>query len=110
MAVASCNPLRKVKEAILTRQIERALCKRRILELYLNVVELGPGLYGVGTPPQRYFGKPAAELGPGAGRTARRVAPPPHGLAPGAESPAYRRRVASIRERMARAAFLARLL
>jgi monofunctional biosynthetic peptidoglycan transglycosylase len=43
----SRNPLRKIKEAILTWQLERALPKRRILELYLNVVELGPGVYGV---------------------------------------------------------------
>ncbi len=43
----SRNPLRKAKEALLTWQLERALSKRRILELYLNVVELGPGVYGV---------------------------------------------------------------
>ena len=61
----SRNPWRKAKEAILTWQMERALSKRRILELYLNVVELGPGLYGVGAASQRYFGKPASELGPG---------------------------------------------
>ena len=54
------NPLRKAKEAILTWQLERALPKRRILELYLNVVELGPGIYGVGPAARTYFGKPAA--------------------------------------------------
>ena len=107
----SRNPWRKAKEAILTWQMERALSKRRILELYLNVVELGPGLYGVGAASQRYFGKPAIGAGARRGRTARRGAcPNPAAWHPGAESPAYRRRVASIRERMARAAFLARLL
>ena len=42
----SRNPLRKVKEAILTWQLERSLTKRRILEVYLNVVEFGEGIYG----------------------------------------------------------------
>ena len=110
MAVAVPQSLRKAKEAILTWQLERALSKRRILELYLNVVELGPGVYGVGAASQRYFGKPASELGPARSRAARRGAPKPRVWHPGAESPAYRRRVASIRERMARAAFLARQL
>jgi monofunctional biosynthetic peptidoglycan transglycosylase len=106
----SRNPWRKAKEAILTWQMERALSKRRILELYLNVVELGPGLYGVGAASQRYFGKAASELGPAEAAQLAAALPNPGVWHPGAESPAYRRRVASIRERMARAAFLARLL
>jgi len=106
----SRNPWRKAKEAILTWQMERALSKRRILELYLNVVELGPGLYGVGAASQRYFGKPASELGPGEAAQLAATLPNPAAWHPGAESPGYRRRVTSIRERMARAGFLARLL
>ena len=58
----SRNPLRKVKEAALTWHMERTLDKRRILELYLNVVELGPGVYGAEAASRRYFGKAAAEL------------------------------------------------
>ena len=42
----SRNPLRKVREAILTVQLEGELDKKRILELYLNACELGPGTYG----------------------------------------------------------------
>ena len=42
----SRNPLRKVKEAILTWQLERFLDKKRILEIYLDVAEFGPGIYG----------------------------------------------------------------
>ena len=58
------NPVRKIKEAILTWRIERQLSKRRILELYLNVAEWGDGLFGVGTAARRYYGKSAAVLGP----------------------------------------------
>src|SRR5678816_739774 len=52
----SRNPLRKAKEAVLTWQLEHRLPKRRILELYLNVAEFGPGIYGVGAASQHYFG------------------------------------------------------
>ena len=58
------NPVRKIKEAILTWRIERQLSKRRILELYMNVAEWGDGLFGVGTAARRYYGKSAADLGP----------------------------------------------
>ncbi|MDD5711485.1 MAG: monofunctional biosynthetic peptidoglycan transglycosylase [Smithellaceae bacterium] len=58
----SKNPVRKVKEAILTWRIERNLSKRRIMELYLNVAEWGDGLFGVEAAARRYFGKTAADL------------------------------------------------
>ncbi|HEX2872338.1 MAG TPA: biosynthetic peptidoglycan transglycosylase [Polyangiaceae bacterium] len=53
---------RKLQEALLTMLLEQQLDKRRILELYLNVVELGPGLYGVGDAAQYYFAAPAHSL------------------------------------------------
>jgi hypothetical protein len=53
---------RKLQEALLTMLLEQQLDKRRILELYLNVVELGPGLYGVGDAAQFYFATPARAL------------------------------------------------
>lgn len=53
---------RKLQEALLTLLLEQQLDKRRILELYLNVVELGPGLYGVGDAAQFYFATPARAL------------------------------------------------
>jgi len=56
------NPIRKLKEAIITWRIERTLSKRRILELYLNVVEWGEGIFGAETASLHYFGKPAALL------------------------------------------------
>jgi monofunctional biosynthetic peptidoglycan transglycosylase len=56
------NPVRKLKEAIITWRVERTLSKRRILELYLNVVEWGNGIFGAEMASQRYFGKPVALL------------------------------------------------
>lgn len=56
------NPIRKIKEAILTWRIERHLSKRRILELYLNVAEWGDGLFGIGPAARRYYGKSASAL------------------------------------------------
>ncbi|MBE0604486.1 MAG: monofunctional biosynthetic peptidoglycan transglycosylase [Deltaproteobacteria bacterium] len=54
--------VRKLKEIILARRIDETISKRRILELYLNVVELGPMVYGVGHAADYYFGKPPSAL------------------------------------------------
>ncbi|MFD2235509.1 monofunctional biosynthetic peptidoglycan transglycosylase [Phaeospirillum tilakii] len=56
--------LRKGIEAYLTLYLEALWPKRRILEVYLNIVELGPGLYGAEAASNRYFHKPAAALTP----------------------------------------------
>ena len=53
---------RKALEAWLAPQLELVLGKRRILELYLNIAELGPGIYGAEAAAQGWFGKPAADL------------------------------------------------
>jgi monofunctional biosynthetic peptidoglycan transglycosylase len=53
---------RKFKEAILTWRLERALSKRRILELYVNVAEWGDGVFGIEAAARHYFGKPASAL------------------------------------------------
>jgi monofunctional glycosyltransferase len=55
---------RKVKEIYLAYRMEQELTKGRIVELYLNVVELGPMVYGIGHGAQYYFGKPASSLTP----------------------------------------------
>jgi membrane peptidoglycan carboxypeptidase len=55
---------RKLQEMILTWYVETALSKERIMELYLNVVELGPGIYGVTRAAEHYFGKHPSELTP----------------------------------------------
>ena len=55
---------RKLKEVYLAYRMEQELTKGRIIEFYLNVVELGPMVYGIGHGAQYYFGKPAAALTP----------------------------------------------
>ncbi|HWW76879.1 MAG TPA: biosynthetic peptidoglycan transglycosylase [Pyrinomonadaceae bacterium] len=55
---------RKVKEAAITYFMERSLSKCRILEIYLNVIEWGDGIYGAEAAAQTYFHKPAANLTP----------------------------------------------
>lgn len=53
---------RKLREVLLARKLEKALKKDRILELYLNIVELGNMVYGVGQGSRYHFGKPPAAL------------------------------------------------
>jgi monofunctional biosynthetic peptidoglycan transglycosylase len=60
----SRNPMRKVKELLITRRLEAALSKRRILEIYLNVIEWGDGIFGAEAAARAYFGKPASALAP----------------------------------------------
>jgi monofunctional biosynthetic peptidoglycan transglycosylase len=58
----SKNPIRKLKEAILTWRLERNLSKKRIIEIYLNVAEWGDGLFGIEAASRHYWGKSASEL------------------------------------------------
>jgi monofunctional biosynthetic peptidoglycan transglycosylase len=56
--------LRKIREAIITWRMEKTLPKRRILELYLNLVEWGDGIFGVEAASRHYYKKPSSELSP----------------------------------------------
>ena len=70
----SKNPIRKVKELLITRRLEVELSKQRILEIYLNSIEWGDGVWGAEAAARRYFRKSAAELsahGVGAARRPR---------------------------------------
>ncbi len=58
----SKNPVRKIKEAILTWRIEKTLSKRRILEIYLNVAEWGDGIFGIEAASRHYYHKSAKNL------------------------------------------------
>jgi len=102
----SKNPLRKLEEALLTRQLERHLTKRRILELYLNVAEMGPGVYGAEAAARHWFGVPALDL---TERQAAQLAaslPRPRSWHPGVASRGYARRVESVLRRMDKARWL----
>jgi len=61
----SKNPLRKFRELIIARRLEAELSKTRILEIYLNVIEWGDGIYGVEAASQAYFHHSASALAPG---------------------------------------------
>jgi monofunctional biosynthetic peptidoglycan transglycosylase len=54
--------IRKVPEIYFTKMIEWCWGKKRILEVYLNVIEMGPGIFGIEAASQKYFGKPAKNL------------------------------------------------
>jgi monofunctional biosynthetic peptidoglycan transglycosylase len=58
----SKNPVRKLRELLIARRLETELTKQRILELYLNVIEWGNGIYGAEAAARAYFGKPASQL------------------------------------------------
>jgi monofunctional glycosyltransferase len=81
----SKNPLRKMREAIITWRIERALRKRRILELYLNLVEWGEGIFGAEAASGHYYGKRSFELTPQEAARLASVLPNPRRYKPTGE-------------------------
>jgi monofunctional biosynthetic peptidoglycan transglycosylase len=94
------NPLRKVKELLIARRLEVELSKQRILELYLNVIEWGDGVWGAEAAARRYFRKPAADLtAPESALMAAAIANP-HIMDPGHPSARLRRRQQMILHRM----------
>ena len=60
----SRNPLRKLRELLIARRLEAELTKVRILELYLNVIEWGDGIYGAEAAARAYFRTSIAAIGP----------------------------------------------
>ena len=56
------NPMRKVEELMIARRLEAALTKRRIFEIYLNMIEWGDGIFGCEAAARAYFGSPCASL------------------------------------------------
>ncbi len=73
---------RKIREALITWRMEQVLPKRRILELYLNVVEWGDGIFGAEAASRHYFEKPASELSPREAARLAVVLPSPRKLDP----------------------------
>jgi monofunctional glycosyltransferase len=73
---------RKLEEALLTRRLERALSKSRILEIYLNVIEWGNGIYGAEAAARDVLGKPARNLDAAEAALLAAMIPNPRGLDP----------------------------
>ena len=73
---------RKIREALITWRMEQVLSKKRILELYLNAVEWGDGIFGAEAASRHYFGKPASELSPREAARLAVVLPSPRKLNP----------------------------
>ena len=94
------NPIRKLKEAVLTWRIERTLSKRRILELYLNVAEWGEGVFGVEAASLHYYNKTAAALSPEEAARLAVVLPNPRKLRVDGESRYVEKRAKIIYEIM----------
>jgi monofunctional glycosyltransferase len=98
----SKNPLRKAKETIITWRLERALNKRRILEIYLNVVEWGEGIFGIEAAAQHYYSKPAIALGPQEAARLAAVLPNPRRYRPNGSSKYVEKRATIIYDIMVR--------
>jgi len=90
---------RKGREALIAVRIEHALSKNRILELYLNVIELGPGVFGVGAAAVYYFGEPVDDLGPEEAVRIAATIPSPLNDNPDTNTRAYRWRIGLIGSR-----------
>lgn len=89
---------RKATEAVITPIVELFWSKRRILEVYLNVAEFGPGVFGVEAAAQTNFGVPAANLSAQQAANLAAVLPDPKGRSASHPSAFLRRRAASIRD------------
>lgn len=79
--------LRKVREAFIAIKLEKVLSKTRILELYLNIVEWGRGIYGAEAAARFYYGKHASELSLEESIRMASILPNPQKFPPGEKSP-----------------------
>jgi len=96
----SKNPFRKLRELVIARRLEAELSKRRILEIYLNVIEWGDGIYGAEAAARAYFKKPAANLTAEEAALMAGAIFNPRVLNPGRPSPGLIRRQRVILQRM----------
>lgn len=78
----SKNPLRKIREFLIAQELEEHLGKQRIFEIYLNVIEWGNGVYGIGPAAQHYFGKSPGALLPEEAAVLAAMIPSPRSYSP----------------------------
>jgi monofunctional biosynthetic peptidoglycan transglycosylase len=98
----SRNPLRKVREYFIARALEKHLTKKRILEIYLNVVEMGERVYGAEAAARHYFGKSASALSTREAALLAGCLPNPRVMNPGKPNKRLRARQRMILSRMKR--------
>jgi len=96
----SKNPIRKLRELIIARRLENELPKRRILELYLNLIEWGDGIYGAEAAARTYFHKPASQLDASESALLAAAIANPRILNPGQPTARLRRRQLMVMRRM----------
>jgi monofunctional biosynthetic peptidoglycan transglycosylase len=92
--------LRKGQEALITWMLEQVMTKRRILELYLNVAELGEGVFGAQAAARYHFGVAASALSPEQAAYLAAILPSPRRYERGRVTPYIAGRIATIRARM----------
>jgi monofunctional biosynthetic peptidoglycan transglycosylase len=97
---SSKNPIRKIKEFLIALKLERELSKERILEIYLNVVEWGNGIYGAEAAARHYFNHSAAALSKREAAFLASILPRPRFYDKHRTSPYLSRRVASLESRL----------
>jgi monofunctional biosynthetic peptidoglycan transglycosylase len=102
----SRNPVRKIREYFIARSLEKHLTKKRILEIYLNVVELGERVYGAEAGARHYFGKSAASLSASQSALLAGCLPNPRVMNPGNPNKRLRYRQRMILSRMKRWGYL----
>ena len=96
----SKNPVRKLRELMIARRLEHELSKQRILELYLNVIEWGDGIYGAEAAARTYFGKPASRLDASESALLAAAIANPRIMNPGSPTARLRRRQQMVMRRM----------
>jgi len=102
--------LRKLREARLAHHLETELGKRRILELYLNVIEFGEGIFGVEAASRRYYDKGVERVSADEAAGLAATIPAPHASNPATATRAWQNRKAIIATRMEHAGWLRDLL
>jgi monofunctional biosynthetic peptidoglycan transglycosylase len=99
------TPRRKVRELLITRSLEKNLTKRRIFELYLNVIEWGDGIYGAEAAARAYYGKASARLDREEAAALAAVIINPRRYSPVRPNRRIQSRIRTIRARMERARY-----
>jgi monofunctional biosynthetic peptidoglycan transglycosylase len=102
----SRNPFRKVKEYFIARSLESHLTKKRILEIYVNVVEMGERVYGAEAAAQSYFHSTAASLSPSQSALLAACLPNPRVMNPASPNKRLRWRQRMVLSRMRRWGYL----